>query len=380
MRVIRFDDGTRFDDPNAIFGNPSVMREPGDPGFILPAPDPQAPSSTQTKRTTMSSNRTPESRTILVALATRIHAGQDTHGPSIGLHHHTAAIMDAAIKKLTGDPTASAGSNANKGSQLVYRDCVDATADAEAALRTYSDGTVKTWLDGYRKVMEGIHGRKASDGWTAAGFPAGSTAVPRNHGQRLVLLTAARAYLAAHSSYEVTLPQPGGTTLAITAAQALTLQTALQAAMTLIDTRQAEQALCKQARDADVEALYDEVSGTIGEIGDRLDDDDARWELFGLNIPANPNPPLGVTSLTLTPAGTGRELAQWPYAVRAEYYRLFLKREGIDADFVNIADPKDLEYTIKNLNPGDIIHAYVVPMNDGGAGPASPTITKVVPA
>jgi hypothetical protein len=54
--------------------------------------------------------------------------------------------------------------------------------------------------------------------------------------------------------------------------------------------------------------------------------------------------------------------------VRAEYYRVFLKRVGIDAEFVNVADPKDLEYTLKGLTAGSTIEVYVVPMNDGGAG------------
>jgi hypothetical protein len=83
-----------------------------------------------------------------------------------------------------------------------------------------------------------------------------------------------------------------------------------------------------------------------------------------------------VTELT----GTGGEQAAWPYAVRADYYRLFLKRTGVDPDFVNIADPRDLEYTHKGLTPGSTIELYVVPMNDGGAGPAAPTVTKVVGA
>ena len=94
-----------------------------------------------------------------------------------------------------------------------------------------------------------------------------------------------------------------------------------------------------------------------------LSDTAPLWEIFGLNI---------------TAAGAGRELLSWLYAVRAEYYRVFIKRVGIDAEFINVDDPKDLEYIAKNLVPGSTIEAYVVPMNDGGAGPASPTVSKVV--
>jgi hypothetical protein len=36
MRTIRYGDGTRFGDPNAYFGNPSYVLQPGDTGFIAP--------------------------------------------------------------------------------------------------------------------------------------------------------------------------------------------------------------------------------------------------------------------------------------------------------------------------------------------------------
>ena len=328
----------------------------------------------------MSSNATPTNRGILLALAHRIHAGQTAHGASVGLHHHTAALMGAKIQALEGDPAAAPGTPARSGSQLVYKMAQDATGEAETDRIALSDGSVKAWLEGYKKVLQGLHGKAASTAWESAGFGAGSTAIPRNHEARDTLLNAASAYLAAHPDYEASLPQKDGPPLAITAAQAAALHTAMQNAQTLIDTRQSAQALAKTLRDADVEALYQEVSATINELSDLLPADDPRWELFGLNIPANPSTPEGVTSLTLTAAGSGRLLAQWSYAVRAEYYRLFLKRLGLDDEPVNIADPKDLEHTLKNLESGSSVEVYVVPMNEAGAGPASPTVTAVVPA
>jgi len=380
MRPLSWNDGTTWNNPNAYFGNPSYVLEPGDPGYVVPPPLAGTISPKSNPRRHMSSNATPTNRTILTALARSIHAGQLTHAASVGLLHHLAPGMKAAIDKLEGDPAAAPGSAANKGSQLLYRDCVDMTGDGQAELKTFSDGPVRTWLQGYRTIMQGIHGKSADDGWVAAGFPQGSTAVPSNHEQRQTLLGAARAYLVAHAAYEASLPQPGGAALAITGAQALALQTQMQTARTLIDTRSAEQATCKALRDADVDGLYEEVSETIGELGGLMEDNDPRWEIFGLNVPANPSAPLGVSALTLTAAGTGRELVAWTYATRAEYYRLFLKRVGVDADFINVADPKDLEHTLKGLTPGATIQAYVVPMNDAGDGPASPTVSKVVGA
>jgi len=120
-----------------------------------------------------------------------------------------------------------------------------------------------------------------------------------------------------------------------------------------------EQATCKAVRDAGVEALSDEVTMTISEIDGQLADDDPRWEVFGLNIPANPTAPEAVTTLTITPAGTGRELVEWPCARRANYYRVFLKRIGTDSAFVNVDDAGDLDFVLKNLTPGATIEVYL---------------------
>ena len=116
-------------------------------------------------------------------------------------------------------------------------------------------------------------------------------------------------------------------------------RTQLNAARTLVNMIETNQETCKNLRDADYAALYKEVSAATAEIGDVLEDDDPRWEQMGLNIPANPNPPEAVASVTLTAAGTGREEAEWLHARRATYYRVFKKVAGVDADFGFVDDP-----------------------------------------
>ena len=381
MRVLHWDDGGRWDDVNARWGDPSYVLEPGDPGYQFPVQTPGASNATETNHRIMSSNATPKSRVVLIARARAIHAGQVSKGDEVGLHHHKAPAMLAAIQKLAGDPAAAVGTAARKGTQLIYRMAVDATGEAEKARRDLSNGAVKTWLEGYKGVIEGVHGKKSNAGWVSAGFPSGSTAIPRDHEQRQEMLATAQAYLSAHPDQEVTLPQPAGQPpLAITSAQATTLHTAMQTAQNLIASRQSDQENCKLLRDADEDALFDEVSATIAELRDRLAADSPLWEFFGLNIPAHPNPPGGVESLTVEGAGTGKELLRWTFAVRAEYYRIFLKRIGTDTEAQNIDDAYDLEYTLKDLTPGTTIEVYVIPMNDGGAGEQSPTVTKVVGA
>ena len=148
MRLIRWDDGTKFDDVNAHWGDAdssgnggSYVLEPGDQGYINTAP---ATGGGSTKKRTHSMNETPENQKILVAVAKKMRAGAAALQDTIGLHHHRDTTLNTAILKLEGDPDAAAGSNANKGSQLVYKMCEDAAQDARSALKLLSDGTVKT--------------------------------------------------------------------------------------------------------------------------------------------------------------------------------------------------------------------------------------------
>lgn len=380
MRIVRFDAGFRLDDPNIHFGagdEPAYQLEPGDPGYINTAPP---AGGTQTRRGTQTMNETPENPKMLLAQAKGMRSGATQLQDIINLHHYRADRIQTAILKLEGDPAAAAGSNANKGSQLVYKLAEDATKDARAAMIAQSDGPVKTLLQGYRQAIEGVHGRTHNAGWAAAGFTS-STAVPRDHGERGTLLAAMRSYLAAHPQHEMTKPQPGGSPpLQVTAAAALALGTSFQAALDLVNTCEGTQEQCKMLRDADLAGLSATVSGMTAELRDLLPDDDPRWETFGLNIPAHPRLPDAVAGLTLTSVGTGREEMSWPSAARATYFRLFLKVHGVDTDFRFVKRDNDLDHTLTGLEPGTTISAYVVAANAAGEAAPSPTVTKVVGA
>ncbi len=66
---------------------------------------------------------------------------------------------------------------------------------------------------------------------------------------------------------------------------------------------------------------------------DALSDDDARWEVFGLNIPANPRPPESAEELVLSSAGLGRIIAEWPPGTRSDDDRILIMIVGVDADY-----------------------------------------------
>lgn len=176
MRLIYWDDGTRYDDVNSRWGDPSYVLEPGDPGYVnhtLAAPPGGSPTQKRQKGT-KTMNETPKNQKVLLALAKKMRAGAANLQDTIGLHHHRETTLDAAVLKLEGYPAAPAGSNANKGSQLVYKLCEDAARDSRSALKVLSDGTVHPLLVAYHSVMERIHGRKHNAGGGRRASPMAS--------------------------------------------------------------------------------------------------------------------------------------------------------------------------------------------------------------
>lgn len=376
MRVLRWGDGTKWGDVNARWGNPSFVLEPGDPGYVNDTP---VTGTQPGKKKGHNMNETPKSLKPLLATAKEMRSGAAALQAVVGLHHHTDVTLNAAILKLEGDPAAAPGSNANKGSQLVFKMCEDAAGDARSALKALSDSDVRKLLTGYRNTLRNVHGSSYNAGWGAAGFNQ-TVSVPENHGLRQTLLAAMRSYLAANPGHEASIPQPSGPPLAVTAAAALALGVPFQAAFDLVSTRESDQETCKNLRDADQRALFEEVSGTTTELNGLLPADDPRWETFGLNIPAHPNPPEPASGLTMIPAGTGKEALSWLAGRRASYYRIFIKVEGVDADFRFLIRDDDLDHTLKELTPGSTISVYIVAANAGGEAAPSPTVTKVVGA
>lgn len=229
-------------------------------------------------------NEIPRNRSVLLPLAHQMLHGLSTLQNGVGLHHHRDTTLRPLILALEGDAAAAVGSVANMGSQLVYKLADEAANEAVSAMKTLSDGPVKTLLAAYRKVLEGVHGRRRNTGWAAAGFTE-STAVPTFHDQRFTLLTRMRAYLDAHPNHGAILPQPDGLPLIVSAATALALLAQFDAARALVNATSAAASQVKQQRDADLLALYKEVSGTAGELRMLLADNDSRWVSFGLNIP-----------------------------------------------------------------------------------------------
>ena len=298
----------------------------------------------------MASNPTPDNNDILRALADRIADGCHTHEVSIGIAQNTEVKIRAAITAL-GGAELQVGLK-KKAVDDAYKDLQTADAAGEAVL---TDCKLRL-----AKVL----GQRWSAAWEATGFPDQSTAVPTTMDPRFTLLDSLKSYFTA-------VPASASVDMGATAAICLAAWTALS------DARQgvanAEQALTEAftGRTTAEDGLRRRVRGLIAELGDLIADDDARWEAFGLNIPANPNGPESVASVTVAALTGHRVEVSWPYAVRATRYRVEVMVVGVDADFVNKASAKDLQIILKGYTAGQVVKVRIVAGNDGGdAGPS----------
>ncbi|MDZ4401159.1 hypothetical protein [Prosthecobacter sp.] len=182
-------------------------------------------------------------------------------------------------------------------------------------------------------------------------------------------------------NYFTTNPTTESADLSATAAIVAAAHTAISNARTAVNTAEFNKTNAKKTHKDGYKSLRKRVRGFITELGTLLADDDTRYELFGLNVPANPSAPEGIPSLTATAAGDGNLHAQWAYATRMTGTRLLTKRTTgatIDDDFINSGTADGLEKTLPGFVAGVIVQVKAIPYNDGGDGPESPVVQVTV--
>jgi hypothetical protein len=163
-----------------------------------------------------------------------------------------------------------------------------------------------------------------------------------------------------------------------TAAICTAAHTAISDARASLNTAESDQTTAENTEKAALRTLRKRVRGLIDELGTLVADDDVRYEAFGLNIPANPTAPEAIASLTLTPLGGGKVLAQWTYSRRLGGTRVMVKRVGVDDEFKSAGTENGLTRVIDDQTAGQTLQVFVVAYNDGGDAPPSPTVSVVV--
>ena len=373
MRILRFDSGETFNNPNSRWGNPSHVLEFGDPGYVDPNPSP----ATRKPKTyhTMSNNEIPDAERSLLARGEDCADGCAVLQDTLPLKLVREADLRLILTSLKGSPAATPPVLG-----LIYQ-CKQAEQALAAANneRKNKDTECKAFLTSSRTSLLPILGRDPSPEWELAGYanaPAYSNAVPGTQEGRLQCLSALAVYLTQHPTYEV---PAGGPRPEVTATLALALHNQLSTCRTAANSASNAQNDALTAKRAALQSLRRTLIALVDELQLRLPDDDPRWEVLGLNIPANPRPPEPASDLTLTSAGLGRILAEWEPGTRSDDDRILIQIVGVDADYREYGKSGgDGEELIKNLPPGATVKVKIIALNGSLEASSGPEAQFVV--
>ncbi|MDB6027772.1 MAG: hypothetical protein JWM68_3995 [Verrucomicrobiales bacterium] len=228
---------------------------------------------------------------------------------------------------------------------------------------------VTKFIRATRDIFKLSWGTQFSELFTALGFSMGTLEIPDSLEDLIGMLLAIKAQLTAHPTQEV------GTL--ITAARAQTLLDALTAAQAAIVSQEGEIESKIVIRDEKFEILKKRLSGVYQELRMQLAPLDSRWMKFGLNMPGADETPDQVTGLKVTLIGPMAAATKWEAAVRAAYYRVYIRVLGVDAEYRAIGSPADLDFTIENLPANATVDVVVTAVNNGGEGARSEVIRIV---
>ncbi len=384
MKTLTWDSGYTWDDVNIRWGNPSYILEFGDPVYVGPPPTITTPKK---GKRTMSNNPIPKNGKVVLAMAEDCYDGCMDHQDEVGLKQTRAPELGALITALKGNsPTSPTPPGApapppplppEPGLIYLYDESKVTTAAAIAAL-TAKDKEVSQFLSAARTVLVTPLGKAWSPEWVLAGFTdQGSTAVPKSDDDRFTSINTIAIYLSQHPQYEV---PAGGPMQEVTYAKAQALHTQLSDARTAVNDAKRDQKAAKTARDAGYAALRRQLIAFVDELTLLLGPDDARWELFGLNVPSNPRAPEPATNLQLSLAGDNRALAEWTRGTRSDNNRVLIQILGVDADYREYGKSGNTsEIVIKDLPPASTVKVKIIALNGSLEAPTGPDAQITLP-
>ncbi len=305
----------------------------------------------------MASNPIPTGLPQLFALAEDMADGCQSHEAAVGLKQNKEANLRADLATARDAESDYAAAKGDKDT-------------LSTALRV-ADSNARALLKAARAVLAQSLGEGWSAAWDPTGFPNQSTAVPATQEERLNLCASLKAYFTANPAKE-------NAPLAVTAANAEAKFTALSNARQAVNNGNAAAGQNRDVRNGAVAALKTRMRGLMAELEQLLDENDPRWDAFGLNAPGAAATPDAPEALVVTPGTPGHLLADWADARRASRYRVWVKVEGVDTDFHAAATVTDSDATLNTFPSGRTVRVRVTAANDAGESTPSAEVQAVV--
>ena len=335
----------------------------------------------------MSNNPISKNKKVFMALAEDCFDGCGVAQDDVGLKQTRQTDLGTLIEAIKGNVPSSPPPPGSPppppplpptpGLNYLYDQSKVDTASAEAALAA-KDKVVRQFLIDAHSVLETPLGKAWSPEWPLAGFTmTGSTAVPTTQDQRFNSIGAIAIYLALHPTYEI---PAGGPLAETTSARAQALHSQLSDARQAVNQAKTAQKNAKNAREDAYVALRKRLIAFVDELTLLLSSEDPRWEIFGLNIPANPRAPDPASDLVLTLAGANQVLAEWKRGTRSSNNRVLIQIVGVDADYREYDTSGDsTEKVIKSLPSGAVLKVKIIALNGSLEASSGPEAQISVP-
>ncbi|MDB6024344.1 MAG: hypothetical protein JWM68_567 [Verrucomicrobiales bacterium] len=300
-------------------------------------------------------NNIPKTNPELLYLAGKAAHGAFLFGAAIPLLQNTQLNINADIQPLV-DAIMAHGTGRNE--MKIRRETLKSTVeDCRTALMLGRDN------------LKPQFGKFFNEAWLPLGHD-GSLEVSDDVAQLSLLLQGYTEFLADNPVHE--LPTQGFTAVHLGA-----LFAQLQAADVAIDAQDTVIGDLMEDRDAKSETLRKRLRGLAGELSQKIAPLDQRWKSFGLNMPGADETPDGVGAVTAVLIGPNTAALKWNAPARAQYYHVFKRVLGVDAEFVLVGSPADLDFNLENLPAGSHVDIVVAAVNSGGEGQRSEVVTLV---
>lgn len=301
----------------------------------------------------MAANPTPTSNPVLISMADKLARGLETLESEIGIKQNTAA-------KVMADKEAALAASMNRG---------QAGKELADARKTYRQVDLKgeRVIFNCRARLTQMFGARHNVWWEAAGFPNQSTAVPEVAALRMSLLS----YLAIYFEQN---PDKASADMGATAEICKAAHEAISDARSAVNHAKVIQRTAVTAMRAAYRKLRKRVRGAIEELTIVLDKQDPRWLTLSLKIPARTSMPQPVESVTVEKLASGDWLLRWPPSPHARRYRVQIRREGLDIDFINLKTVHDVEHLYRKPKPEVPFEVRVIAANRAGEASASPVV------
>ncbi|MDB6029217.1 MAG: hypothetical protein JWM68_5440 [Verrucomicrobiales bacterium] len=228
---------------------------------------------------------------------------------------------------------------------------------------------VRAFLTLGRDILKPVLGNGYSQSFDVLGL-IGSLMIPSTTEDLLPILQAFKAFFVANPTLE-------DATRNITAAQAQLLHDQLLAAQANVNSQVTITQNQKEARDGAAEQVSVRIRAVIDEMGQVLSPLDARWLAFGFNRPGTIETPGMVEGLIAVLIGPSTSALKWKASARAEYYRVWIRVVGVNAEPVAVGSPADIDFNLENLPANATVEISVSAVNNGGETALSEPVTIV---